>query len=328
MSSLKASYTPRSLIGPAFSIAVSFGLAYAVHWFEMKRQKKQLEARRLEERKGRIKAEIKLRSQVKGDQSTKELSIQVIGKVRSPFTKRMGTPRQPQLVPAARGIIEFTVPPAALEGITEYSHAWVIFGFHANTNVENKRTKIRPPRAPHKVGQLSTRSPHRPNPIGLSLVTVDKLVNSSLYISGLDLVNNTPVYDIKPCVPWDIPNIPLRTPSWVSQDDAMSEVAFSQGAIQSLQTILDEGKRLSPFYNTLEDAKEVISQVLAQDPRSSHKGIKSNQRGTDSKEDYSFVFTKCKISFQVTDSKAIVTQVEGIDFDEESYVEGIPIYGL
>jgi tRNA-Thr(GGU) m(6)t(6)A37 methyltransferase TsaA len=95
-----------------------------------------------------------------------------------------------------------------LEGIDQYSHAWIIFEFHANTDhVASKKTKIRPPRGGGiKVGQLATRSPHSPNAIGLSLVKVEHLDLHShrLYISAIDLVNGTPVYDIKPYVPWDM----------------------------------------------------------------------------------------------------------------------------
>jgi tRNA-Thr(GGU) m(6)t(6)A37 methyltransferase TsaA len=88
-----------------------------------------------------------------------------------------------------------------LQGIDGYSHAWIIFLFHANTDLaESKKTKIRPPRAPKgvKVGQLATRSPHRPNPIGLSLIRIEYVDYAAkrLYISALDIVNGTPVFDI------------------------------------------------------------------------------------------------------------------------------------
>ena len=171
-------------------------------------------------------------------QNNQQLQLQCIGTIISPYTKRMGTPRQGALVPSGRGYIQLNIPVECVDGLDMYSHAWILFTFHANTDAHTKqqtamqqskskqskkkgnstnnnsmsnlsKTKIRPPRAPHglKVGMLATRSPHRPNNIGLSLVqitSVDKK-NKRLYISALDLVNGTPVYDVKPCVPWDIP---------------------------------------------------------------------------------------------------------------------------
>ena len=123
-----------------------------------------------------------------------------IGTTVSPYTKRMGTPRQPQLVPSSRGYIELTIPPDSCAGMEKYSHCWILFEFHANTNTKaSRKTKIRPPRGMgEKVGQLATRSPHRPNCIGLSLVCIEKwdTKKRQLHVSGLDLVNGTPVYDI------------------------------------------------------------------------------------------------------------------------------------
>ena len=143
------------------------------------------EKKRQEERTGRIRAEQKLREAlsklkkaklIDGDDHI--LPLSTLGIVHSPYPKRMGTPRQGALVPSSRGCIEFvkSVPPELLDGIDAYSHLWVIFQFHENTSLAtSKKTKIRPPRGGGiKVGQLATRSPHRPNPLGLSLVTIDR----------------------------------------------------------------------------------------------------------------------------------------------------------
>jgi tRNA (adenine37-N6)-methyltransferase len=244
---------------------------------------RQLEARRREERTGRIRAEVKLRTlskektalalQIKagsGEESSNQqapqhaLALKCIGTVVSPYTKRMGTPRQGLLVPSSRAFIELNLQTEALDGIESYSHVWIIFGFHANTNAFHKKTKVRPPRATgnHKVGQLATRSPHRPNPIGLSLVKMERLDKKQkrLHISALDLVNGTPVYDIKPCVPWDIPGYNvlidashshtaashLRVPDWVDQKDVIQTVQFTPRAEASLRDLLADG-RLAPL---------------------------------------------------------------------------------
>lgn len=126
----------------------------------------------------------------------------------------MGTPRQGALVPSGRGFVQLRIPVECIEGLESYSHAWIIFTFHANTDTPTattigsatnttssklnfSKTKIRPPRGNGiKVGMLATRSPHRPNNVGLSLVKISGVDKKEkrLHIQALDLVNGTPVY--------------------------------------------------------------------------------------------------------------------------------------
>jgi len=136
--------------------------------------------------------------------SDKPMLLRCIGTVVSPFTKRMGTPRQGALAPHARAYIDLipsVAPMETLAGIETYSHAWVIFCFHANTDNQtlSAKTKVKPPRGGGiKVGSMATRSPHRPNNIGLSLVKITGIDHKKkrLHIAALDLVNGTPVYDV------------------------------------------------------------------------------------------------------------------------------------
>jgi len=305
--------------------------------------------KRQEERTGRIRAEVKLRNALKdlqrvllsNDSSNTnkdaEMLLRCIGTVVSPYTKRMGAPRQPQLVPASRGYIQFTVQAATLSGIEQYSHIWVIFEFHANTDTNaSKKTKIRPPRAPRdtKVGQLATRSPHRPNPLGLSLVKLERWDEKArqLHVVGLDLVNNTPVYDIKPVVPWDIPGfpaikVPLIVPSWVEQDDAIPAVQFEESALNGLQDAVNQGK-LAPLYTNFnggfEAAQQTLLEILAQDPRSSHKGLE-NARGSSSGQIYKLIFCEAEVSFLCEKDVVTVTEVRLVEFDESQYVDGVPL---
>ena len=309
--------------------------------------------KRQEERTGRIRAEVKLRTSLKelqrlqqflssdnkqGDQQ-EQMLLHSIGTVVSPYTKRMGTPRQPQLVPASRGYIQFTVQSASLSGIENYGFVWLIFAFHANTDTNtSKKTKIRPPRAPQdtKVGALATRSPHRPNPLGLSLVKLEAWDEKTrrLHVSGLDLCNNTPIYDIKPCVPWDVPGfpafkVPLKVPSWVEQDDVIPNVIFDDRALRQLQEAVANGN-LAPLYTNenggVEAAKQTLIQILAQDPRSSHKGVSQNARGSCSNDDsYSIIFCETQVSFVVAANVVNVSDVSVVDFDESQYVDGIPL---
>jgi tRNA-Thr(GGU) m(6)t(6)A37 methyltransferase TsaA len=299
----------------------------------------------------------------KKDTAVTHMHMQSIGMIVSPYTKRMGTPRQGALVPTSRGRIQFTCQAPALDAIDKYSHVWIVFEFHANTNVVHQRSKIRPPRAPGKVGTLATRSPHRPNALGLSLVVVDKwdVANRELHISGLDLVHGTPVYDIKPCVPWDIPGyrgpnatggtaVPscLKTPDWVQQDDALARVEFRATADTGLQHMVSNG-RLAPLYtgkkgsDGLAAARQTLREVLAQDPRSSHKGVKENARGstvnksvsgngggddtgTGTTAPYKLIFGQCQVEFVVTPDNVVeVVDVTPIDFDPDTYVDGVPL---
>jgi tRNA-Thr(GGU) m(6)t(6)A37 methyltransferase TsaA len=385
------------------TIVVSVTTALLVscrHRQHIKRLQQEWHQRRQEERTGRIRAEIKLRTLVKEQQQqqqqqqqqlllpvmdrkentaqydpaaaarTRTMLLSCIGTVTSPFTKRMGTPRQPALVPASRGYIEFcTEASAALDGIEHYSHLWIIFEFHANTNntsssAENKKTKIRPPRAGGiKIGQLATRSPHRPNCLGLSLVRIDQwdCKTKRLHISGIDLVHGTPVYDVKPFVPCDVP-APLqqqqlhlenhdngnytgfKVPDWVSQQDSLSRVDFTPTALDALCTLVLQKRRLAPLYTDDNDglaaAKATLEQILAQDPRSSHKGLKTNARGTTtttttSSSDaaaaaplaYSLVFCQVQVDFVVDYDASLVQVVKcsEIDFDDAAYVDGVPL---
>lgn len=316
--------------------------------------------KRQEERTGRIRAEVKLRNALKDLQRLQQLQakanksngrtnrdpskdaemlLQCIGTVVSPYTKRMGTPRQPQLAPASRGYIQFTVQAATLSGIEQYSHIWVIFEFHANTDTNaSKKTKIRPPRAPQdtKVGQLATRSPHRPNPLGLSLVKLERWDEKArqLHVAGLDLVNNTPVYDIKPVVPWDIPGFPaikvpcLTAPSWVVQDDVIPAVQFEQSALNGLRDAVNQGK-LAPLYTNsnggFEAAQQTLLEILAQDPRSSHKGLTENARGSSSGQIYKLIFCETEVSFLCQNDAVTVTEVRMVEFDDSQYVDGVPL---
>lgn len=246
----------------------------------------------------------------------------------------MGTPRQPQLVPASRAFVQITAPPATLSNIEDYSHVWIIFEFHANTDTTSTaKAKIRPPRAGGiKVGQLATRSPHRPNALGLSLVNLERWDEPAkrLYVTGIDLVNGTPVYDIKPFVPWDIPGFPetrvpaMRVPDWVDQDDAIATVLFTPNASCQLKEVVAQGL-LKPLYSDYGPVHDTIVQILAQDPRSTHKGVR-NARGS-ATSTYSFVFGSLMIAFAVqTDPPRVdVTAVEPVSFDSSQYVDGIPL---
>ena len=193
------------------------------------------------------------------------------------------------------------------------------------------------------MGQLATRSPHRPNNLGLSLVQVSSWEGTTrrLHVRGLDLVHGTPVYDIKPCVPWDVPlsQTPLRVPPWVQADDALAVVTWSELAERDLQACLQAGA-LAPLYNgdsnknnnkdndDLTEARQMVQEILAQDPRSSHKGLKQNARGTATSSDtpsYNLILGRCQVFFRVHDQVVSVERIQQVDLQSATYVDGVPL---
>lgn len=135
-----------------------------------------------------------------------------IGIIRSVFPEKRAVPRQAAVGSQLIGCIElaptvFTNPEHALEGLDEFSHIWIIYHFHKNEPCT--KSKVAPPRLNgQRVGVFSTRSPHRPCPIGISLVELQRIEGSSVYFLGTDMVDGTPVLDIKPYIPsYDSPNL-------------------------------------------------------------------------------------------------------------------------
>lgn len=142
-----------------------------------------------------------------------------IGTIESVFKTRFGTPRQPGLTPSASARLKIKKdlqPGQSLMGLESFSHIWILFQFHENTN-KVFRPKIHPPRLEGQtVGIFATRSPHRYNPIGLSLVKLDKIEGDTLFVSGVDLIDGTPVLDIKPYLP-EVESIPDAQQGWLDQ---------------------------------------------------------------------------------------------------------------
>jgi tRNA-Thr(GGU) m(6)t(6)A37 methyltransferase TsaA len=135
-------------------------------------------------------------------------TIEPIAVARTPYGERFGAPNQAATVrgtrngEAATGRIELLphVPDGTLEGLSGFDYAWVIFVFHLN---QGWGPKVRPPRAPHlSLGVLATRAPHRPSRLGLSALAIESVQARALVVRGIDLVDGTPVLDIKPYVPY------------------------------------------------------------------------------------------------------------------------------
>jgi tRNA-Thr(GGU) m(6)t(6)A37 methyltransferase TsaA len=158
---------------------------------------------------------------------------QPIGILHSCFKEKFGTPRQSGLVKKARGVVRIDAqwePQKALRGLEGFSHAWLIFAFHQNDH-QGYRPVVRPPRLGRKgVGTFASRSPMRPNPIGLSLVKIDGIDKDCLYVSGVDIIDGTPVLDIKPYI-HDYDSVSGSKRGWLDEvDTSLLAVRFSDAA--------------------------------------------------------------------------------------------------
>lgn len=135
----------------------------------------------------------------------KAIIFKPIGVIRTDFPEKRAVPRQPSICSKLIGCIElskdvFNNPEHALDRLDDFSHLWIIYHFHKNDS--HAKAKIAPPRLDgDRVGIFSTRSPHRPCPIGLSLVEIDRIDGHRIYFHGTDMVDGTPILDIKPYIP-------------------------------------------------------------------------------------------------------------------------------
>jgi tRNA-Thr(GGU) m(6)t(6)A37 methyltransferase TsaA len=141
--------------------------------------------------------------------------------IHSLFKEKFSIPRQPGLV-SFESKIELLTPynrSESLVGLENFSHVWIFFQFHANKNItpENLSLSVRPPRlgGNKKLGVFATRSPFRPNSIGLSLVKLERIEGTNLIVSGGDFLDQTPVIDIKPYLK-EIESIPEATSGWTA----------------------------------------------------------------------------------------------------------------
>lgn len=309
-------------VAPSIALFVVAAIAYALG--ARSTRATALARARASERAGRTRAEKRLREvslelerarrcarrtseDARTGSSDASYDARPIGTFASAFDRRTGTPRQGNVVPLARGRVELErewVSGAALDGLEEFTHCWLIYVFHANTDLGRKgvgevvddgrgrgqrrttaRAKIRVPRLNgEKRGCLATRTPHRPCnscPIGLSLVEVLRVRGTSLDVAGADLVDGTPILDIKPYVPYSdcIPS--ARAPNWVGNAledgdgpltvDEVSFTAVGEAAIRAAW----HAREKSSMYESADEFIAFVTQVLSRDIRSYHQRLKS-----------------------------------------------------
>jgi len=185
-----------------------------------------------------------------------------IGVVRSPFAERAAAPRQASAGRDIVGRIELFAGKGydhALEGMGAWEYAWVLFVFHRN--VEQGRgwkAKVLPPRSETRQGVFATRSPHRPNPIGLSAVAIERVDGLVVHVRGLDVLDGTPVLDLKPYVAY-ADSHPGARAGWLETPDPAPAWEVQLGAEASLEIEWLRSRGV--------DLKESIVSVLAVGPQ-------------------------------------------------------------
>lgn len=200
-----------------------------------------------------------------------------IGYLRSCYKEKFGIPRQPGLVPAARAVLEL-LPPwdrlEAVQGLEDFSHVWLVFVFHGVPAGAWKPT-VRPPRlgGNRRVGVFASRSMFRPNPIGLSVVKLERLDRDAgtvrLHLQGIDMLDGTPVLDIKPYLPY-VEALPDARAGYASAaPPATRAVRFSDAA----RAVLARQQQRFPELETL------IVQTLSPDPRPAYAAEEAGAAG-------------------------------------------------
>lgn len=193
------------------------------------------------------------------------VTLSPVGVIESDFPDKFGVPRQPGLAPSARATLRLLPPyddPLTVRGLDAFSHLWLTFLFHHSP--ERWTPLVRPPRlgGNRRIGVFASRSTHRPNRLGLSLVElvgIDTRHGVRLHLAGADLVNGTPVLDIKPYLPW-VEARPEARADFAPEAPARLPVRFSDEAEAALAGREDAAS-----------LRALIEEVLSQDPRPAYR---------------------------------------------------------
>lgn len=222
-----------------------------------------------------------------------DYTMKVIARIHSDFPEKFGIPRQSGLVPALRAKIVFEPEyrnPDALRGIEGFSHLWLIWQFSAAVR-DTWSPTVRPPRlgGNERVGVFATRSPFRPNAIGLSCVKLESVQHEDgfgdvLIVSGADLMDGTPIYDIKPYLPYAD-----------CKPEASGGFAPQRGKTLAVDFPAELLSRVP------EDKRDALTGVLAQDPRPHYQ--------SDPQRIYGMAFAGLEVRFRVADGAVYVVEV-------------------
>ncbi len=229
-----------------------------------------------------------------------EITLSPIGVIESDFPDKFGVPRQPGLAPSARATLRLLPPyddPLAVRGLETFSHLWLTFLFHQSP--ERWTPLVRPPRlgGNRKVGVFASRSTHRPNRLGLSLVellAVDLGDGVRLTLASADLVGGTPVLDIKPYLPWAEAR-PEARGGFAPEAPPRLPVGFTAAAETALAAREDAAS-----------LRTLIIEVLAQDPRPAYR------RGGEARP-YGVRLRDVDVRFRTLTDEAGITRLEVVE---------------
>ena len=221
--------------------------------------------------------------------------MKVITEIKNDYKEKFGIPRQSGIVTNLSKIIfkkEYRVK-EAFSMLELYSHIWLIWNF-SKAERDNWSPTVRPPKlgGNKRVGVFATRSPFRPNPIGLSCVKLVKIVTEGenapyLIVEGADLMDGTPIYDIKPYIPY-ADSIPEASCGFAVPPQNKKDVVFNNNCDKGIPHTI----------------KSELIQILEQDP---HPAYKSNEK------DYKMTYGSFHIEFQVSENEISVTEIKNTD---------------
>ena len=220
--------------------------------------------------------------------------MEIIAHIRNDFTTKFAIPRQSGIFPPLESVIVFEKKyqnPDYIRGIEEFSHLWLLWCFSENAG-KSAASTVRPPRlgGNRRVGVFATRSPFRPNPIGLSSVRLLRVERENgaarLVVTGADLMDGTPIYDIKPYLAY-------------SDSHPEAKGSFAEEEMNRALSVVCDEKRLSPVPA---EKREALLEILRQDPRPAYQN--------DPERVYGFPFAGFEIKFQVSGSVATVLSIE------------------
>lgn len=242
--------------------------------------------------------------------------LKPIGIIHSCFSEKFGTPRQGVMAKTSRAVIELrkAFSESWLDGLEKYSHCWVIFLFNQNKN-DMIKAKVNPPKLMGEaVGVFATRAPYRPCPIGLTAARIRKIEGTCIFLSGVDVIDNTPILDIKPyhhldCVS-DVttPSLPLyKVHIAVTYDkDVLENFEKYLKNFEFGKTNRTGGAGPFRFYDTKEEFLETVEACIKIDPRTIQQ-IKQEHGGM-----YQIIIDNFEITYKFTSEESVT--IAGMDY--------------
>lgn len=231
-----------------------------------------------------------------------DINLQQIGILHSPYREKFIVPRQPGLVKSVSAELELLPPynkPEAIRELEQFSHLWLIFLFH-QTMEQNWQPTVRPPRlgGNKRIGVFASRSPFRPNPIGLSAVELTAIRQTGtgpvLELKGADLVDGTPVLDLKPYIPYT-DAIAGASGGFANQAPAADmQVNFTGQALQQLADLRENYPHL----------QQLIHELLATDPRPAYR------RGSLDDKEYGALLYDYNIRWKIVNGETLVIAID------------------